>query len=79
MADNQLSELRKEVGEIRELAARTDANVDWIRDAIDHQVKRGDDHDKRLSRVERWQHWMAGIGAAIVGLLGIGGGHGLKP
>lgn len=76
---SELSELRKEVGEIRELAARTDTNVNWLRGAFGHIVQRTDKHDERLGKVERRQFWVAGVFAAIGALLGFGGGNGLKP
>jgi hypothetical protein len=76
---SDFSELRKEVGEIRELAARTDSNTRWLREAFGYQVTRGDKHEERLGKVENRQWWIAGIFTAIGALLGVGGANQLKP
>jgi hypothetical protein len=76
---SEISDLRKEMGEIRELAARTDANVRWLREAFGYQLKRGDKHEERIGKVEGRQWWIAGIFTAIGALLGIGGANQLKP
>ena len=75
---SELSDLRKELAVIRETVARTDTNVGWLRGALASVVKRSDEHEKRISRLERWQHWIAGGAAAIGALLGIGGANQLK-
>jgi hypothetical protein len=62
----------------REFAVRTDTNVNWIRGAMEYQVHRIDEHEKRLGRLEKWQHWIIGAAAAIGAVLGIGAGNGLK-
>jgi hypothetical protein len=74
----ELSELRKEVGEIRETVARTDANVGWLRNALVYQVERSDKQEARIGRLERWQAWIAGAAAAVGAVLGFGAGNQLK-
>jgi hypothetical protein len=76
---SELSEVRRELTAIRETVARTDTNVDWMRGAIELQVKRGDDHEKRIRWLERWGNWVSGAAGAVGVLLGIGGGNQLKP
>lgn len=73
---SELSDLRTKVDRLSETAARTDANVVFIRDSLDYSLK---DHEKRLRKVEGRQWWLAGVFAAIGAALGIGGYHGLKP
>jgi len=75
---SDLSDLRAKVDKLSELAVRTDENVQWIRDARDYQLKRTEEHERRLSRVERWQYWIGGIAAAVGAWVGVGGAGGLK-
>ena len=76
---SELSELRKEMGELTKLATRTDANVRWIREAVDHEVRRSDDHEKRIRWLERFGSWVSGAAGAVGVLLGFSGGNQLKP
>lgn len=72
----KVDRIAEKVDRLAETGTRTDTNVTWIRDAMDHQVKRSDDHEKRIRWLERWQ-WLISGGAAVVGWL-LGGYSGWK-
>jgi hypothetical protein len=74
-----MSDLSDKVDKLSELATRTDANVRWIRESMDYQVKRVDKHEDRIRKVESRQWWIAGIFTAVGAALGFGGSNGLKP
>lgn len=75
---SDLAEIRRELTALREIAARVQQDVAWIKDGMeDHREVTGK-HDERIQSVERRQWWLSGVAAAIGALLGYGGGHGLK-
>lgn len=67
------------------LAANTAAqtgmahDIAWIRERVTAGDARVDIHEKRLTSLERWRSWTAGIVAAIGALIGYAGTHAVKP
>ncbi len=72
-------EMRAGIDGMRQDTTRTATDVAWIRDAMKRETERGDKLTERVGKVERRQYWYAGIFAAVLAALHIGGGSGLKP
>lgn len=58
--------------ELNRALGRVEGKLDSLIDLVKAQGVRTDAHDKRLSSLERWRTWSAGVGATVAGLLGIG-------
>lgn len=64
--------------EIQRSLGRIEGKVDSLIARQDAKDRRDEDRDNRIQSIERRQWWLSGVAAAIGGLLGFGGSHGLK-
>lgn len=75
---SDLSEIRRDLTALREIATRVSQDVAWIKEGMGTDRERVERHEERLHSVERRQWWLSGVAAVIGAVLGTGGSHGLK-
>lgn len=89
MSPEELADIRRLLGDIRDRQAATATDVKWIKDALEKGGARMDAHEARVSMVEKYQHahearihkvethqqWFSTLAASIGALMGVGGNH----
>jgi hypothetical protein len=68
---SELTDIQRSLGRIE---GKLDSHLDHMKTRDQADMER----DKRIASVERRQWWLSGVAAVIGGLLGFGGGHGVK-
>ena len=74
--ENQLTEIRSVLYELKESTGRLRSDVQAVRDTISSRSTRIDDLERSQRKIERWQNFHSG-GLAVLGVL-IGGIFKLK-